>query len=153
MFDEIPLVSDKINRLDMNEIRAALTRDMCGRLELGKHLRIYRDHDFLLLIHDSIPLLDLISHPISEWLSDHGSTDIDNPLFRDLGQVWLVREVEPNILMSANKLQYFLDRQVFVLRNMYVFEFIHPCHGATSQNLMRIFIVLERHHFTSISKH
>ena len=92
----------------------------CGKFR--SHHRVHADHDLFLFRHNGISILNLISYPILEILTDYCGTDIDNPLFWDLGQVRLVRKVEPNILMSADKLQYFLDRQVLVLRYVYVLD-------------------------------
>ena len=85
------------------KLERALTTDVRGAMVRGLHLGVDVDPHLILLRPRGVPILDLLSHPILERLADDGSTDIDNPLLRDLGQVWLVPEVEPNVLMGTDK--------------------------------------------------
>ena len=71
--------------------------------EFGSHLRVHGDHDFLLLRHQGIPLLDLILHPMLEVRSDHGGADVDNPLLGHLLDVRFIREVMVNLRLRADE--------------------------------------------------
>ena len=66
--------------------------------ELGSHQGVHTDHDLLLVGHYGVAVLDLVCDPIFKVLSDDGSTDINNPLLRDLCQIGLVGEIVFNIL-------------------------------------------------------
>ena len=75
-----------------------LTAHMGASSKLSRHRWIDRDHDLLLVGHNGISVLYLLCNPIFEVLSDDGSTDINNPLLRDLCQIGLVGEIVFNIL-------------------------------------------------------
>ena len=88
---------------------------MGGGLELGSQLRVHVDHDLLLLRHYGVPFLNLLSDPISEALSQHRGTDIDNPLFGNFWNVNLVRHVGFELGHLSNIGKDLLQREVLVL--------------------------------------
>ena len=95
---------------------------MGALLKLRSHQRVHTDHDLLLFCHNSVPFFDLLRYPFLKILSKDGSTNVDNPLFRHLGQVWLVREVVIDIGLGINKFHDSLHRQVLVLRHVQVLD-------------------------------
>ena len=68
----------------------ALTRDMSRGCELGSEGRIHCDHQLFLLCHSSIPIIDLLGDPLTEGVTNDSSANVNNPLLRDLRDVWLV---------------------------------------------------------------
>ena len=96
---DYPLDTLEYMKLKIKYESILLTTNMGARGKLGCHHRVHADHDLFLFCHNGITILNLVSDPIFEILTDYCGTDIDNPLLRNLGQVWLVRKVEPNILM------------------------------------------------------
>ena len=90
--------------------------------KLRGHHWVHADHDLFLFGHDGIALFDLLGDPLLEILSDHCNTDIDNPLLRDLGQVWLVRQVVFDVRLPCDELHHALHRQVLILGHVYMFD-------------------------------
>ena len=70
--------------------------------ELGGHLRVHRDHHFLLGAHNGISFLDLVVHPLLEAIAQNYSTYIDYPLLRDLRKVDVVRNVIGDVGLVAD---------------------------------------------------
>ena len=66
---------------------------MSGCAELGGHLRVHRDHHFLLGAHDGVSFLNLVMNPLLEAITQNYSTYIDNPLLRDLRKVDVIGKV------------------------------------------------------------
>ena len=65
-------------------MQLVLTAYMSARLELGRHLWVHGDHDLFLFSHQRVPLLHLLVDPVLEVLTEHGSTNINDPLLRHL---------------------------------------------------------------------
>ena len=99
--------------------KMTLTADVGGRLELGGHLRVHGDHDFLLGVHDVVPLFDLHGHPLPEAVAEHCRKDVDQPLLWYLGQINLVRQVHRDDRLVGGELKELLGRQVLVLRHIH----------------------------------
>ena len=78
-------------------------------LKLGCHYRIHRDHDLLLLCHQSIPFFDLRLDKFFEVSSNHGGADVHDPLLRDLREIGLIREVKIDLILGANELHHALQ--------------------------------------------
>ena len=101
-----------------------LTRNMGGSLKLGCHLRVHGDHDFLFVIHDGVPMLDLFVDPLLEALSEDGRADVHQPLLRNFGQINVIREVIVNHVQIAHEFKNLFDRQVLVLRHVQSFDLV-----------------------------
>ena len=97
---------------------------MSGCLKLGGHFRIHRNHDFLFVIHYGVPMLDILIDPIFEAIPENGRTDIDQPLFWDFGQIYVIRKVAVNHVHVTHVLEDLLDRQVLVLRHIEGFHLV-----------------------------
>ena len=88
---------------------------MSGGLELGGQLRIHVDHDLLLLRHQSVALLNLLCDPFSEALAQHRRANIYNPLFWNLWNVNLVRQICFDLWHRSNICENLLEGEVLVL--------------------------------------
>ena len=95
-----------------------LTGDVSGCTELGSHGRIHLDHDLFLLSHQGVPLFNLLRDPCPEVITNHGSTNIHNPLFRDLREVLWIWEVIGDLRPCADEVGDTLERQILILRNV-----------------------------------
>lgn len=115
---DTPFVSVLEIKLENNDGSEVLTRDMGRNLELGCHLRIHSNHLIRLDSSICISFLDLGSHPISEWLTDHGGAHIDEPLLRSSRDVGIVRQVVLDVGLLASECSDVLDGQVLILRNV-----------------------------------
>ena len=91
---------------------------MGGGGELLGHLGVHRDHELSLLRHLGIALLDLVGDPVLEWLTRHGSYNVDQPLLWRLGQVNRVWQVVEDARVVVDLLHDLLNRQALVLRDM-----------------------------------
>ena len=88
---------------------------MGGGTELGRHLRIHRDHHLLLSAHDSVALFHLVVDSSSELVTQDYGADIYQPLLRDFGQVNVVWEEVANVGFVSHELQDTIDGQILVL--------------------------------------
>ena len=95
---------------------------MGGVDKLLGHLWVHRDHQLSFLRHQSIAFLDLLAHPLLEWSAEHGSNDVDQPLFGRLGEVDLVGQVVRDIRVVADELHNLLQGQVLIHRHMEVLD-------------------------------
>ena len=96
----------------------ALTRDMSRGCELGSEGRIHCDHQLALLRHQGVAILDLLSNPSPEGITEDSSADVHNPLLGDLREVWLVREVVGQVALAAHILEDLLQGEILVLRDV-----------------------------------
>ena len=110
--------------MDRPRRKIVLTADMGGRLELGGHLGIHGDHHFLLGVHDVVPLLHLHGHPLSKLVAEHGSKDVDQPLFWYLGQINLIRQVHRDDRLVGGVFKELFGRQVLVLRHVHGLDLV-----------------------------
>ena len=92
--------------------------------KLRCHQRVHADHDLLAVSHYGISILNLLCDPIFKIGPYYGSTDINDPLLGDLCQIGLVGEIVFDILHLRYELHDLLDRQVLVLRYMYVLHVV-----------------------------
>ena len=83
--------------------------------ELCRHIRVHGNHHFLFGIHELVPFLDLVIHPLFELLADDHGTDVDNPLLGHARQVDIVGQIVRNTGLVAGELQDILEGQVLVL--------------------------------------
>ena len=83
--------------------------------ELCRHIRVHGNHHFLFGIHELVPFLDLVIHPLFELLADDHGTNVDNPLLGDARQVDIVGQIIRNAGLVAGELQYFIEGQVLLL--------------------------------------
>ena len=95
-----------------------LTRYVSGCTELGSHSRIHLDHDLLLLSHQGVPFFNLLRDPCPEVITNHGSTNIHNPLFGNLREVLWIWEVIGDLRPCADEVGDTLERQILILRNV-----------------------------------
>ena len=93
-------------------------------MELRSNHWVHRDHHVSLVRHLLVAVLDLRSDPLLERLANHSRTDIDDPLFRRLGEVLIVWEVVGDVWLTADELQDLLDRQALILRHVEVLDCI-----------------------------
>ena len=70
---------------------------MRAGLELGRHHRVHIDHDLFLLGVLGVPHFYLLGNPILERLADDRRADVHDPLFRDLRDVGLVRQIRAHL--------------------------------------------------------
>ena len=82
---------------------------MSGVVELLSHVWIHADHELALLDCRSVLFLHLLIDPSLERHADDGSTDIDDPLLGDFGQVWIIGKVVGNVRQVADELEDLLD--------------------------------------------
>ena len=87
-------------------------------LEFLGHVRIHCDHEVPLVCHFSIAIFDLISNPSLELISEDCSTDIDDPLLRNLLEIRLIWQVQIGHWLVTDELQDLFDGQALVLRDM-----------------------------------
>ena len=113
---EIPLETINLQDLVIVQDEHVLTANVGGGTELGGHLRVHRDHHFLLGAHNGISFLDLVVHPLLEAIAQNYSTYIDYPLLRDLRKVDVVRKVIGDVGLVAYELKDLLEGKVLVLR-------------------------------------
>ena len=118
MLADTPLATDEKRECQAKNRGALLTRDMGAGVELGQHLWVHGDHDLLLFRHRCIPVLDLLADPLLEAVSEHGGTDIHEPLLRDLRDIDLVGEVLLDPWVLRREGQDLLDGEVAVLRDV-----------------------------------
>ena len=85
--------------------------------ELCRHIRVHGNHHFFFGIHELVPFLDLVIHPLFELLADDHGTDVDNPLLGDARQVDIVGQIIRNAGLVAGELQDSIEREVLVLRH------------------------------------
>ena len=97
----------------VKEVR--LTADMCAGLELRGHCRVHGDHNLILVSHVGVAVLDLFCDPVLEWLSDHSSQDIHDPLLGHLWQIHFVRQVVDDSWILSREFKDALEAQVLVL--------------------------------------
>ena len=76
---------------------------MSGGLELLGHQWVDGNHHLTLVLHDHVPLLDLLSHPVAEVLANDCSTNVHDPLLRRLRQVTQVRKVAINSRLPVDE--------------------------------------------------
>ena len=88
---------------------------MGGGCELGSHLRVHGDHHLLLGAHDGVALFHLVMDPCSEFVAQNDSTDVDQPLLRDFGQVNVVWEEVTDVRFVSDEFEDAIDGQVLVL--------------------------------------
>ena len=110
----MPLVSKGKTIRDQDDLRMKLTRNVGCSPELVGHLGIHGDHLVRLDLGSCVSVFDLSSYPISEWLTDHGSTDIYQPLLRCLRDVGRVGQELTNVGLLACERADVLDGQVVV---------------------------------------
>ena len=95
-----------------------LTADVGAGLELGLHLGVDVDHHLPLLLHEGIPLLDLLLDPVLERLADHRGAHVHDPLLGRLREVRRVGQVVVDVGMLADELADALQGEIVVLRHM-----------------------------------
>ena len=78
---------------------------MSRSLELGSHLRIDSDHHLLFSAHQGIPLLDLMSNPVSELITEDDGADVDYPLLWNFWQIKIVWQVVRDVGLVAHEVQ------------------------------------------------
>ena len=93
--------------------------------ELGRHLRIHGDVDLPLVGHQRVPFFHLVDDPILKRVTEDGRTDVDQPLFRHLGKIWVVRQVMLEPWLVSGEGQDLLDGQVLVLRDVQRLHLVH----------------------------
>ena len=91
---------------------------MSGGTELGSHGRIHLDHDLLLLCHEGVPFFNLLRDPCPEVITNHCSTNVDDPLFGDLREVLWIWEVIGDLRSCADESRDTFEREVLILRNV-----------------------------------
>ena len=107
----------KYEKLELND-EDILTRNGSGLLECSGNIRIHRDHEVLLNGDFSISRFDLGFYPINEDITEYCGTDITNPLFGRLVDLYLVWKVVEDALMQLEYLLvHILHGKSFVLRN------------------------------------
>ena len=79
---------------------------------------IHGNHDLLFLSHESVPILHLFLDPRFELLSQHSGANIYHPLFGNLRQVNLIREVLADPWLGAHKVHDLLQSEILVLGDM-----------------------------------
>ena len=85
---------------------------------------IHGNHDLLFLSHESVPILHLFLDPRFELLSQHSGANIYHPLFGNLRQVDLIREVLADPWLGTHKVHDLLESEILVLGNMKSFHII-----------------------------
>ena len=102
----------------------ALTRDMGAVLELLIHLSVHLYHHVSFLRHQLVPILDLRTNPLLEWVADDRRADIDDPLLGRLYQINVVGEEVSDVGLVRYEVQYLLDREALVLRHMELLDLV-----------------------------
>ena len=97
---------------------------MCACRELGGHLRIHGDHDFPLLGHEGVALFDLFVDPVLKSLAEDRSTQINNILFWNFGEVDFVWQVLADAWLVPHEVHDLLKCQVFILWHMSGLDFV-----------------------------
>ena len=118
MLADIPF--DTTQRRNWSDVRSedVLTGYVGGGTEFGSHGRIHLDHNLLLLSHQGVPFFDLLRDPCPKVITNHGSTNIHNPLFGDLREVLWIWEVIGDLRPCADEVGDTLERQILILRNV-----------------------------------
>ena len=96
----------------------SLTGYMSACLELGCHFGIHLDHHVSLFSHGLVPFLLAVVDPVPKFVSDDGSTDIDDPLLWNLVQIRFVGQEVEDLWMVASKVHDVVQSQVLVLRHV-----------------------------------
>jgi len=60
----------------------------------------------------------LLGYPGAEGSTNHGSTDIDNPLLGHLLEIWIVRQVGQDVRLELAEVADMLQGQVLVARHV-----------------------------------
>ena len=104
--------------------KCKLTADVYRRMESLGYLRVHFNQKVLLLREFFIAILDLGLYPTLERLTQNGVSDVDQPLTWDFVHIPGVRKVVVDSGILSSGLEYSLNRQCFVLRNVHDFYII-----------------------------
>ena len=88
---------------------------MSAGFELSSDLRVHCNHLLILLGHEQVTLLHLLLDPRFEWLSDHVSAHVADPLLGRLSHVWIVWQELVNVWVLVGELKDDLECEVLVL--------------------------------------
>ena len=95
-----------------------LTGDMGAGLELRGHHGIHVDHDLFLLSMLGVTDFNLLSYPVFERLANDGGANVHDPLFRDLGDIGLVREVRRHLWLRLQVSKDLFKGEILVVRHV-----------------------------------
>ena len=89
---------------------------MGAGLEFCRHHWIHVDHDLFLLGVLGVTDLNLLGHPIFERLANDCGANVNDPLFRDLWDIGLVREVRRHLWLRLNISKDLFKGEILVVR-------------------------------------